>query len=237
MKSLRLLSLGATALLFVSCQSSVQPTGFLGKDDARLAKNPAVPFSRSWKNPEADLGKYKVIAVTPMKTDRLRNLSGLAARSERNFRGVAKKDAVKVASYANEAFAKTLNASDGRESAVTVKAPKSKGTMYLETNLADLVPGKPAAQIAKIFFPLAGLLNRPSIGVEGRLVDAATGETLFAFSDYEKAEISFFDLRKFSYYGVQEREIQRWSKQLTRLIKTNANSPMSDAFLIQPLAW
>ncbi|YCM42812.1 DUF3313 family protein [Verrucomicrobiaceae bacterium 227] len=241
MSILRFLLIIPASFLFVSCNTALTPSGFLGKDDARMAKNPSLPFSRSWKNPEADLSKYQKIAVKPMMTDRLRPLgSGLSAASERNIGEIRKKDATEFASFTSGQFHTKLNESPGREATLSQSksgSTKSEGTMILETNLVEFVPGKPAAQVVKLLFPFAGFLNRPSVGMEGRLVDAKSGKTLFAFSDRETPEPGFFDLQKFSYYGTQRREATRWAGQLRKVVEDNATTKVSDPFFIQPIAW
>lgn len=238
MKYLQLFAIGAMAVLFSSCQSTLPPSGFLGEDDARMAKNKTLPFGRSWKNSEADLSKYSKIAVQPMRTDRLRSLGkGLAATNVRNIGDTAKTDATGLAAHATNVLQKTLNESPGREASLVKSRPSSKDTMILETNLVESVPGKPAAQILNFFVPFTSLLNRPTLGVEGRLVDSKTGETLFAFSDRERSEISLLDTKKFTYYGVHRREIGRLASQLRKVIEGNASSPVKDPFPIQPIAW
>lgn len=238
MKLLQLIAIGGLAILFSSCQSTLPPSGFLGKDDARMTKNKSLPFGRSWKNSEADLSKYSLIAVQPMRTDRLRSLGkGLAATNVRNIGDTAKKDATELAAHATNVFQKTLDESPGRQATLVKSRPSSKDAMILETNLVEAVPGKPAAQVLNFFVPFTSLVNRPTLGVEGRLVDAKTGETLFAFSDRERSELSLLDARKFTYYGVHRREIGRLASQLRKVIEGNAQSPVGDAFPIQPIAW
>jgi len=240
MKLPRIFLIAPLAFAFVSCNSStLAPSGFLGADDARLTRNKMLPFSRSWKNPEADLSKFTTIAVTPMKTDRLRDLGkGLAAVSERNLGENHRKDAEEFANFATGEFQKGLDQSTGRQAFVqTGISIESKGLMILETNLVEVVPGSPAAQVVKLLIPFAGFVNRPSVGVEGRFVDAGTGKTLFAFSDRETPEISLIDRRRFSYYGTQRREASRWADQLRKVVEGNASTTVNDAFWIQPISW
>lgn len=241
MNFLRLLLITPLALLFVSCSSSLPPSGFLGKDDANLSENPKLPFSRSWKNPEADLSQYSRVTVAFVKKDRLRSLGrGLAATSERNIGDTAKKDADKMAVFATNEFQKQIDKSEGISASLKsdrAASANTKGLAILETNLVELVPGKPAAQVLKIFIPFVGFLNRPLIGIEGRLVDARTGQTLFAFSDREKSEISYLDLQKFTYYGVQRREVGRWGSQLREVVESNGDKMIRDTFPIQPITW
>lgn len=241
MSVIRLFLLVPVSILLVSCNTALPPSGFLGKDDARLSQNKNLPFGRSWKNPEADLSKYQEVAVKPMATDRLRSLGrGLSAASERNLGETRGKDAAEFADFATGQFQAKLNESPDREAVITPQKPgskKSKGMMILETNLVEYVPGKPAAQVANFFIPFTGLLNRPSVGIEGRLVDARSGKTLFAFSDRETPESGFFDRQKFSYYGTQRREATRWARQLRKVVEGNATGKVKDPFFFQPIAW
>ena len=109
--------------------------------------------------------------------------------------------------------------------------------MVLETNLAQMEPGRPSAQILNFFIPFVSLVNRPSIGIEGRFVDSVTGETLFAFSDLERPEISFFDIQKFTYYGVHRREFACWARQLRHVVEGDASTLVRDPFIVQPINW
>ena len=238
---IRLFLLVPFSLLLVSCDTTLPPSGFLGKDDARLSQNKNLPFGRSWKNPETDLSDYQKVAVKPMKIDRLRTLGrGLSAASERNLGTVREKDAIEFAEFTTGQFQAKLNESPGREAVISPAkqgSHKSKGLMILETNLVEYVPGKPAAHVANFFIPFAGLLNRPSVGIEGRLVEARSGQTLFAFSDRETPGSSLFDRQKFSYYGTQRREATRWAGQLRKVVEGNATAKVKDPFFFQPIAW
>lgn len=236
-KSVRLLAGFLPILFLASCQTPIKPSGFLGDDDARLAKNKALPFSRSWKNPSANLSTYSRISVRPMQTDRLRRLGSITGKNFRNIGDKAKADAGGLAALATQSFQTELGASPNRKVAISSAKSRSKDLMYLETNLVQVEPGRPSTQIINLMVPFIGILNRPSIGIEGRLVDAATGKTLFAFSDLERGEMTLIDLQKFTYYGVQEREINLWAEQLRKVVEGNGNSLVRDSFFFQPVNW
>ena len=241
MSILRFLLIVPVFFLIASCNTALPPSGFLGKDDARLAENKNLPFSRSWKDADADLSKYQKIAVKPMMTDRVRSLGrGLSAASEQNLGEIREKAVAEFSEFASGEFQTKLHESPGRGTVLTPsnsKSQKAKGLMILETNLVEYIPGKPAAQVASLFIPFTGLFNRPSVGVEGRLVDARSGKTLFAFSDRETPEAGFFDRQKFSYYGTQRREATRWAGQLRQVVEGNATTKVKDPFFFQPIAW
>jgi hypothetical protein len=99
------------------------------------------------------------------------------------------------------------------------------------------VPGHPSAQVINFMLPFSALLNRPSIAIEVRVSDAASGETLLAFADRETPELSLFDTRKFTYYATQEREIDRWASQVAQILQGNDRRPEDDPFFIQPIHW
>lgn len=236
-KSFCLLAGCLPVLFLASCQTSLKPSGFLGDDDARLAKNKTLPFSRSWKNPDADLSTYSRIAVRPIKVDRLRRLGAITGKNLRNIGDQAKVDAAALATFATQSFQSELASSPNRNVSISSATSRSRDLMYFETNLVQVEPGRPSTQIVNLIVPFIGILNRSSIGIEGRFVDAVTGQTLFAFSDLEQEEISLIDFQKFTYYGVQKREINLWAEHLRKVVEGNGNSLVRDSFLIQPVNW
>ncbi len=226
------------AMLLVSCNHALRPSGFLGKDDARLKPNADLPFQRSWKKPASDFRKYDTVLILPMATDRVESLGhGLDAVSVRNIGGMHRRDCKLLAAYATCEFKKSISSSPTKQAFITRHDPKQPGTLLLETALVEAVPGRPSAQILNFFIPFTTLLNRPAMGIEGRVRDAATGETLFAFADREVPEISLFDTRKFTYYATQEREADRWAVQLRQILEGNRRKPKQDPFFIQPINW
>jgi hypothetical protein len=60
---------------------------------------------------------------------------------------------------------------------------------------------------------------------------------LFAFSDLERPEISLFDVQKFTYYGVHQRELEIWAEQLRRVVDGDGNTLVRDPFVFQPVNW
>jgi hypothetical protein len=233
----RILSAGLAILFLASCSAPLKPTGFLGKDDARISKNKELPFSRSWKNPDARMSSYSQIAVKPMRVDEQRPLGFLGRRNVRNIGKTYQNDSVALAALGSRKFSEELGATPNRKVSVTDNPGKSKGLMVLETNLAQMEPGRPSMQALNLLVPFVSVLNRPSLGLEGRFVDASTGETLFAFSDLERPEISLFDVQKFTYYGVHRRELEIWAEQLRRVVDGDGNTLVRDPFVFQPVNW
>lgn len=228
----------AISAAFSSCNSSLPPSGFLGTDDAKLAKNKAYPFQRSWKNPDVDLANYKRVDIKPMRTDKLMSLgNGVDALSTTRIIGNHADDADELATFATSQLQEKIDDSPGREAKITSKPGRGRDTLVLETNLVQAVPGKPEAQVANFLVPFTALLNRPSVGVEGRIKDARTGKTIFAFADRETPQLSLFDTRKFTYYGTQRREARIFAEQITKIIETNGGEKVSDPFFISPINW
>jgi hypothetical protein len=225
------------ALVVSSCQTSLKPSGYLGSVDTVMKKEPSLPFSRSWKNPEADLASYTRLEVRPMRTKDLRELRGVARINVRNATERVRRDAETLATLGTRELAEELGRSPNRKLRVTTQPSRDAGTLLVETNLVEVEPGRPSMQLLNFFVPFTSSLNRPAIGIEGRLVDANSGEVLFAFSDLERAEISFFDLQRFSYYGVQRRELKRWGSQLREVVESNGRSLVRDAFPVQIVNW
>lgn len=230
--------LACGALLLVSCNHALPPSGFLGADSARLRPNARLPFQKSWRNPAVDFSRYNTVVVLPMSLDHLDPLDhGFDAASVRNFGNMHYTDCKRLAAYASLEFKKSITSTRTKQAFITRHVPKEAGTLLLETALVEAVPGRPSAQILNFMIPFTALLNRPAIGIEGRVRDAATGETLFAFADREVPEISLFDTRKFTYYAAQERDVDRWAVQIRQLLEGNRGKPTSDPFFIQPINW
>jgi hypothetical protein len=237
MHLLRVLIAGLSLFFLASCSTPLKPTGFLGQDDVKMMKNKELPFSRSWKNPDAKMSRYSAIAVKPMQVNSLRRLGFLGRQNVRNIGTTYKKDANALAELGAQKFSQELGATPNRKVSITRNPGKRKGLMILETNLAQMEPGRPSMQVFNFLIPFVSVLNRPSLGLEGRFVDAATGKTLFAFSDLERPEVSLLDVQKFTYYGVHYRELGRWAKQLRQVVDGDAKTLVRDPFVFQPVNW
>lgn len=236
--SLQKIMMGLFAVvLFSSCQTSLKPSGYLGAVDSKMTKNKKLPFSRSWKKPGADLSSYTKIAVRPIRTEGLRELDGMAKVNARNVSDLVLKDAKSLAGLGTKEMHGQFGSSPNRQVFVSGKPLREKGLMLVETNLVELEPGRPSMQFLNFFVPFTTLLNRHAIGIEGRLVDAKSGEVLFAFSDLERAELSLLDIQRFSYYGVQRREMVRWAKQLRKTVEGNGKTMVRDPFPVQIVNW
>ncbi len=226
------------AMLLASCNHALRPSGFLGADDARLRRDTTLPFQRAWKSPAADFQNYDTVVVLPMATDHLEALDhGFEAVNLRNIGNRHRRDSKLLAAYATTEFKKSIAASRTKQAYITRRYAADPGTLLLETALVEAVPGRPSAQILNFMVPFTALLNRPAVGIEGRVRDAATGETLFVFADREVPEISLFDTRKFTYYATQERDVDRWAVQLRQILEGNRRKPTEDPFFIQPINW
>lgn len=236
MKLLRCLT-ALVAVLLASCQTSLKPSGFLGKTDAVMKKEKGIPFSRSWKNPKANLSTYQEVVVRPMRTDGLRDLKGVARLNVRNATQRVKHDAAKLAALGTTELRKEIGRSPNRRVTVSQKPVRREGVMVVETNLVEVEPGRPSMQALNFVVPFTAFLNRHAIGIEGRLLDARTGGVLFAFSDLERAELSLLDVQRFTYYGVQRREMQRWAQHLRQVVESNGHDLIRDAFPIQVVNW
>lgn len=230
--------IGSAAIALAACNHPTPPSGFLGADDARLRANKNLPFQRSWINPKADFSHYRIVAIVPMLTNRLKRLEpGLDAANVRNIGDMHRDDSKDLAAYATSEFLNAVRNSRTKSAFVIPWRPRTKGLLVVESSLIEAVPGHPSAQIVNFIFPFTSLLNQPSVSIEVRVLDAASGETLLAFADREKPSFALFDTRKFTYYATQEREIDRWARQLTTILEGNGRQPHADPFIFQPIDW
>ncbi len=234
----QLVLLGSAALTLAACNHPTPPSGFLGADDARLRANRNLPFQRSWINPKADFSNYRTVAIVPMRTNRLEALEpGLDAANVRNIGDMHRYDSKDLADYATLEFLNALRQSKTKSAFIIPWRPRTKGLLVLESSLIEAVPGHPSAQILNFIVPFTSLFNQPAVAIEVRVLDAASGETLLAFADREKPSFSLFDRRKFTYYATQEREIDRWARQLTAILEGNGRRPANDPFFFLPVDW
>lgn len=226
-------------LFLVSCSRNVpHPTGFLGGLDDQMIPQKNLPFGQSWQAPGSELHRYGKVFVTPVSTEQVRSLGrGLNAASERNIGRIRQKDIQKVATYLAAQFRAELPPNHFTSPAAPTPAKDPSRSLRLETNLVELVPGKPIAQILDNWIPFVSILNRPSLALEGRLVDEQTGEPVFAFSDREKAETALYDAQKFTYYGVHYREARRWASQLAETLRVNGKGTVHDSFPLKLVTW
>lgn len=220
-----------------SCNAPLAPSGFLGDTDRKLRKEKLYPFQRSYRKAGSDLQRYNAIYVAPAKMQGLKERTDWERLNTRALTGTYEQDVEAFAVEMKGRFETELSKAKSGELKVLEEPSEAEEALRLETNLVELVPGRPTVQAARYFVPGVGILNRPSVGIEARLRDGATGETVFAFADREKAEWSYADLQKHTYYGAQRREVSRWGKQIGEILAVDDGEKVNDTFPIKPINW
>lgn len=202
-----------------------------------MAKNKQYPFQRSYRKPGADLSKYESIFVASAKMQGLKERTDFQRLNTRALTGSYESDVQTFADEMKGRFEKVFSSSEEKAFEIEEEPSVSSTGLLLEPNLVELIPGRPTVQAARYFVPGVGILNRPSVAIEVRLRDLSTGEVVFAFADREKAEWSYADLQKHTYYGAQRREVSRWGKQLTEILAAEEGEKVKDTFPIKPVNW
>jgi hypothetical protein len=198
-----------------------------------MKKDKELPFSRSWKNPDVDLASYSQLVVRPIRINGLRDLRGAVRIKGEKLNEKIRGNAIKVAAQGTRDLQSQLARSPNRRVTVSAGSIHESGVMLVETNLVEVDPGRPAVQGVGWLVPPVSALNARAIGIEGRLVDAQSGQVLFAFSDLERTEVSLFDPEGYCNYGVQHREMRHWADQLAQVIESNGRDLIRDSFPLQ----
>lgn len=89
----------------------------------------------------------------------------------------------------------------------------SKSALKLELHLVEIAPSQPLLQAGGFLFTGGGLMNQPSIAIEGRLRDPSNGEIIATFADRRKGDIALVDLSKLQTYKMHRNVMDRWARQ------------------------
>ncbi|MEM9080450.1 MAG: DUF3313 family protein [Verrucomicrobiota bacterium] len=228
---------GGALFGLVSCNSPAAATGFLGETDRMMVKDERYPFQRCYRKPGMDFGDYKKVYVAPVQTKEVKKPSELGETNPRMVAELFETDVALLAADTRREFSESFREDAATERELVVRPEKEEGVLWLEANLVEVIPSRPTLQAAGIFVRGLGFLNQPAIAIEVRLVDSVTREVLFAFADREKAEISLLDTQKFTFYGIQRRELQRWGRQVAEVMAARESEKVDDSFPIKPINW
>ncbi len=102
-------------------------------------------------------------------------------------------------------------------------------TFIVEMKIVKLEPTKGGINllgfIGSFFSPVPGTstvlsqFTKGSIGIEGRILDAATCRSLFEFKDTNKDETILFSFNDYGKFGHSEENMEKWVKELAKLIR------------------
>lgn len=200
------------------------------------------PFDRVWVKPGVQKEDYDYIVISPVNTQYLMENTGWKAANPGNID--LENSAREMAQYTEETFREAFR-NDERPGVKLASNPGPR-TIVLELAIVELVPSKAALGALGLAAPAAGMIavgvgskvasGRPSVAIEGRLKDGATGETVFMFADREESQFRIIDLKSVTWWGHAKDIIKDWADQCVQLAKTPKDYQVKDrgSFTLSP---
>jgi len=221
------------AVMSAGCKAkAAHSAGFV--DSSLLEKDDSLPFHSAWRNPERDFVRYSKIWIAPVDTSHLLEMD-IWKEGEAGASGQLQKDvdeiAVKVRQYLIDTF---KTPPEGVQSRFTVvDEPTGKDTLKLELAIVEIVPSKALLEAASWAMPFGtGILlspvNTSTAAMEGRFVDAATGQPILLFADREGEQFRPIDLGGFTWYAHAKGIMQDWSVQLVKVANQKPGEVIED---------
>lgn len=210
------LALGSCGLKDVGTHA--EPTKFLkatGVDPSQRVGR--LPFEHSWRDPNADLAKYKYIVVRPITTAFLRNERWEESKSTTipNKRAYLKRCNA-LARYWDRSLQKAFSS----PVCMFYKTPDSQqpGTLILEVALTEVRFDSATATAVGTPLPAGSVVSvltgAPQCAFESRTRDAATGKLVTTAADRRGPDIKVLDASKTSFSKPNEQICDEWSTQL-----------------------
>jgi Protein of unknown function (DUF3313) len=215
-----LLALGLGSCGVDPVTTRTEPTRFLKSTGTDMTQRvQRLPFEHSWRDPKADITKYKNIVVRPVSTSFLRSEKWEESKSTfiPNKRTYLRRTQA-LARYWN----KSLNKSFSSPVCMFYKTTDTNApnTLILEVALTEVrfdraataagVPPVPAGSVTTV------LTGVPVCAFEARVRDAATGKLVSTAADRRGPEITVIDSDKNTFTRPNEKICDEWSDQLMK---------------------
>jgi hypothetical protein len=209
-------------------------TGFLEHGSELRTMPERYPFNRVWVTEQLagkDRKHYSKLYIAPVDLTHLDNETWkIRARDV----GAHPEDVQEISEYLRGEFAHEMKDFPGTVVQVIDEDDKSPDTVRLELSIVELVPTatlqKGAATIAGLLIPGGGLLGATSSGsiaIEGRVVDANTGNVLGEFADRELDKSAPIDFASFKWYSRSKENIDDWAQQFAKLANTTPDEKVA----------
>lgn len=198
-----------------SCTFPAKPTGFL-KEPPKMTKDESTSYQRSWTNSSAGLSKYRKVYLAPVALHgaRLRNM----AWNSRNLTGRKEADLKMMSQSLRCEFATAFSESPNGWRVLN-QPSKEAGAIGIELNVVEVVASRPVVELIGKLIPGGGILNRPSMAIEGRVIEMKSGKVLAKFADREKPSISLLSISKLQYYKAHRNLMRDWAGQTVKWIE------------------
>jgi hypothetical protein len=236
---LLLCAAGALAVVSGCKTKGAADSGFLEYKGVMAEDRARFPFHRVWVKPNVVKENYDYILVTPVNTAYLMKATGWKAANPGNLD--LERAAQELAEFTQKTFIEAFNnPENNRFRVTTTPGPRTLG---LDLAITELVPSKAALNALSLASPNIGMgvaagvaAGTPSTAIEGRLVDTATGETLFQFADREEAQIRIVNLEGLTWWSHARDSVRNWANQCVTLANTPKDQKVKDRlpFTLKP---
>ena len=237
------LLLGLCGLITVlsGCKTGeAKAAGFV--DKSTMAKDPSLPFQKSWKKPDFDKSKYSKLYVAPVNTDYMLTMTEWQESSRKNE---FKSDLAKLAVFTQNAIKKAFREDPVQRMEVLDSPAKTPDTLTVEIALIEVVPSKVALNaLGYAPFGVGLAINTvraiekdvSTCAFEGRIRDAATGEIVATMADREAQQYAPVSVRGLTWYSNAETIITQWADQFVKVANRKPGETVKDvdAFTLKP---
>jgi hypothetical protein len=199
------------------------PSGFLEEPD-QLEDTGGRAFQRAWVEPGFWFDRYGSILVAPVDVSHLLAMSGWEKAGLHT--GGVEQEARELAEEMREKFAQALR--EQPDARLHVVQQPTEGTAILELAIVQIVPSKEWLALVGLgawvagppgvpMGTAAGVGNRPSLALEGRLRDASTGRVWARFADNQAARTRPLNVEAVTWYGHAHQIIDAWAVQFAAI--------------------
>jgi len=236
-----LLCLGLLMVGLAGCKTGeAKDAGFVKKSD--MAKDPSVPFQKSWKKPGFDKSTYTKLYVAPVNTAyMLKNTEWQKGERVGSFES----DVEKLAVYTQDHI-KTAFREDPSQRMQILDAPTTEAdALIVEIALIEVVPSKvtlnalgmaPFGIGMAISAVRAVAKDTSTCAFEGRIRIASTGEVVATMADREAQQVAPVSVRGLTWYSNAETIIKQWADQFVKIANRKPGETVKDvdAFTLKP---
>jgi len=232
-------SFGATGCAVLKA-GPAPDSGFIEQPDLMTQQRDRYPFHKVWDTGKVlslNSAQYNEIMFTPVKTQYLGNSTWWDRVNFRSRKRV-RKDSIKFADYVKEKFEKRFR--DSKYKRFKVVNSPGPNTIVVELAVVGLSPAKQlynaAAQTGGVFVPgvgAASIIGKGNVAIEAKIRDGETGDLLATFADKEKGKLAPFDLAGMFPYWHAKNNVQKWAKQLDKLLNTPPQKKVWDTLPVR----
>jgi hypothetical protein len=234
--------IGLVTTMFGGCKAGPAPSaGFAGA--SVMKSDTAIPFNRSWSDPNVDRHRYDTIYVAEVNTSYMLKMTDWQ-QGER--KATIEQDVRTLAVYMRTSIIKAFR-EDPKHRFRVVDAPTHDShTVELEMALVEVVPSKVVLNALGYapFFVGTGISavrtiaeDKSSAAFEARLRDSSTGRIVMLAADREAEQFAPVNLRGLTWYSDVQGIIDDWSSQFVLIANKKPDEKIAPSPTFRLLPW